>query len=295
MSTNKNNAENEKYVLSNVEKEVDGKTVRRIIALKAIPDKGIKIGAVGGYVSSYRNLSQLDDCWIADDAVVMDDASVTMNAHVSGEAIVKMTSVIKGDARVEGEAFVDGNSVISKRAVISGKAQVRSSRVSTDCRITGSAFLYDSVIGGNTLIYGSPSITGSNVNGEAEISEFASLSNCTLRGKRIEILGNARLVNVKVGSSKCRYIDIRDNVEIRDSEVRGKGVFISGDAVLKAGVVVEGETTHIGEYAEITGNIHLGKYVTVSEFAKLLNLDKKLWTFTNKRFVGDFALVEYDA
>lgn len=295
MPVNEENVQDKKYELSFDEKEVDGKLVRRIIALKAIPDYGVIKGQIGGYVSDYRNLSHLGNCWIGDDAIVMDDASVTMDAHVSGEAIVKMTSVIKGDARVEGQAFVDGTSVISKRAVISGKAQVRSSRVSTDCRITGSTFLYDSVVGGNTLIYGSPSITGSNISGEVEISQSARLTQCTLRGKRIEILGNARLTNVKVGSPKCQYIDIRDNVEIRDSEVRGKGVFISGDAVLKTGVVVEGETTHIGEYAEITGNIHLGKYVTVSEFAKLLNLDKKLWTFTNKQFDGDFALVECDA
>lgn len=295
MSTNKSNAENEKYVLSNVEKEVDGKTVRRIVALKAIPDKGVKIGTVGGYVSSYRNLSQLGDCWIADDAVVMDDASVTMNALVSGEAIVSMNSVIKGDARVEEQASVDGNSVISKRAVISGKARVSYSRVSTDCRVTGEAFLYDSVIGGNTLIYDSPTIIESNISGVVEISDFAKVSQCTVRGNRIELLGNAKLDDVKIGTSKCKYIDIRDNVQIRNSEIKGNGVFISGEAVIKAGVVVEGETTHIGEYAEITGNIHLGKFITVSECAKLLNLNEKMWSFTSTVFDGDFSLVENNA
>lgn len=295
MSTNKSDIQDAKFELSFNAKEVDGKLVHRIVALKAIPAYGVKKGQLGGYVADVTNLSQLGDCWIADDAVVMDDARVTMDAYISGEAMVKMGSVIKEYARVEGEAFIDGNSIISKRAVISGKAQVRSSRVSTDCRITANAFLYNSVVGGNALIYGSAKITGSNISGDVEISQFASLFDCTVRGKRIEILGNAKLVDVKVGSPKCRYIDIRENVEIRNCEIRGKGVFICGDAVLKSGVVVEGETTHIDDYAEITGNIHLGKYVIVKEFAKLLNLDEKMWNFTNKQFAGDFALVEYDA
>lgn len=284
----------DKYTLSTVSKEVNGKKVYRIVSLINIPRFDVKVGTIGGFVETMENLSNYHDCWIADDAIVMEEARVTMDAYISGEAIISGISVIKEDARVEDTAKVDGSSVVSKRAVISGKAQVTSSRVSTTAKVTGNAVLIDSVIGGNSFVYESAHIQSSNVIGDIEVSSTAYVSKCKVRGKRIELLGNVRLENVKIGTSKCRYIDIRENAQIKDSEISGEGIFISGYAVLKSGVVIEGETTHIDEYAEVSGNILIGKNVYIGEFAKLLNTDKKTWKFAQARFVGDFEMVEYN-
>lgn len=285
----------EKYALSTVSKEVNGKKVYRIVSLVDIPRYDVKIGTIGGYVETMENLSHYHNCWIADDAVVMDDARVTMDAYVSGEAVIQGASIIKEDARVEDRATVDGRSVISRRALISGKAQVMSSRLTTTAKATGHAVIFGSVIGGNAFIYESAHIRESNVIGDIEVSSTAYLSKCKVRGKRIELLGNVRLENVKIGTSKCKYIDIRENAHIKDSEIRGHGIFISGYTVLKSGVIVDGETTHIDEYAEVTGNILIGKNVNIGEFAKLLNMDDETWKFTNVRFGGDLELVEYNA
>lgn len=284
----------EKFELSTDSKEVNGKQVYRIVSLINIPRYDVKVGTIGGFVETLENLSNYHDCWIADDAVVMEEACVTMDAYISGEAFVGGKSVIKEDARVEDNAMVDGSSVISKRAVISGIARVISSRVSTTAKVTGEAFIAESVIGGNALIFDSSEIHHSNVTGEVEVSNNAYLLKCKVRGKRIELLENTRLINVEIGTPKCKYIDIRGKTDISDSEIKGQGVFISGNVVLKSGVVVDGETTHIDEYAEVTGNILIGKNVNIGEFAKLLNMDNKTWKFDNVRFGGDFEKVEYN-
>ena len=45
-----------------------GKRLHRIKAVKSFGD--VKKGEYGGYIESYDNLSQRDECWVADEAKV---------------------------------------------------------------------------------------------------------------------------------------------------------------------------------------------------------------------------------
>lgn len=81
-----------KYELTNEIKKWGGHTLHRIRALK---DFGIvKIGDLGGWVESERNLSQDGICWIYD------------NARVYGRAIVCDSAIVYGVARVCGIAII---------------------------------------------------------------------------------------------------------------------------------------------------------------------------------------------
>ena len=94
-----------KYKLTDEKIEHYGKTLYRIQALKDFSD--IKAGDLGGYVESERNLSQYDNCWVADEAwvygkaKVFSNARISDNARVSGNAWVFDTAQIFGDAELK--------------------------------------------------------------------------------------------------------------------------------------------------------------------------------------------------
>ena len=79
-----------KYKLTEETKELCGRTLHRIEALKDFGD--VKAGGKGGFIEKEENLSQEGDARVSGDAWVYGDARVYGNAQVYG------------DARVSGEA-----------------------------------------------------------------------------------------------------------------------------------------------------------------------------------------------
>lgn len=74
----------EKYVLTDETKEVNGRTLHRI---KAVRSFGIiNKGDLGGWVERYDNLSDAGDCWVSGNAMVYGDARVDGYAMVAGYA-----------------------------------------------------------------------------------------------------------------------------------------------------------------------------------------------------------------
>ena len=81
-----------------------GRTVKRIRALAAIAALGVTPGALGGYVESEKNVSQVyGDAWVYGDARVYGDAQVYGNARVYGDAQVYGNAWVYGNAQVYGE------------------------------------------------------------------------------------------------------------------------------------------------------------------------------------------------
>ena len=80
----------------------------RIKALIDIPDYGVKIGDIGGYIESEKNLSHEGKCWVSGDAWVFGNARVYENAQVSGNSWVSGDAKVFGNARVYGDAEVFG-------------------------------------------------------------------------------------------------------------------------------------------------------------------------------------------
>ena len=103
----------EKYeIVKDMVIEYNGKTLYRIRALKNFDD--IKTGNLGGYVESYNNLSQKDNCWIYKNAKVYGNAKVFENAKVYDYAEIYDNAEVYGSAKVFGAAKVYDNTIIGK-------------------------------------------------------------------------------------------------------------------------------------------------------------------------------------
>lgn len=70
-----------KYILTDETKEVDGRALHRIKAVRSFGT--IKKGDLGGWVEKYNNLSHAGDCWVFQYAEVYGNALVYGNAKVS--------------------------------------------------------------------------------------------------------------------------------------------------------------------------------------------------------------------
>ena len=200
-----------KYELSSETKRGKGATLvgkmSRIRALKTFGagEDVVNEGEFGGWVDSYKNLSQDGCSWIFDDAEVWDGAVVSGNgvvygnAQVYGNAEVKDTiednsvpvyglyrpvygpvygpqiyghakvfdsAQIVGNARVYGNSKVFGKSVISEDARVYSSAEVLDyGKVSGSGRVYGGAKVYD-----RGEVYGSARVSGqSKVEGHADV------------------------------------------------------------------------------------------------------------------------------
>ena len=156
------------YGFTGETREVDGVTVRQIIATRDIPSLNVKAGDVGGYIQSRHNL--LGGSWAKGDAVVMENATLDQGTFADVNARVKGNSRVLGNSVITEGAEVSGNSVIEAGSepnrgvvVISGKATVRDATISTvkggHVGITGSALVSD----GATIIGGDVVVTGNSV------------------------------------------------------------------------------------------------------------------------------------
>lgn len=75
-----------KYEFTGEVKNIGGKILHRICAVRDIPEHNVKAGDLGGWIEAERNLSQKGAAWVADSALVMDSARVTGKARVMDSA-----------------------------------------------------------------------------------------------------------------------------------------------------------------------------------------------------------------
>ncbi|WP_412058015.1 hypothetical protein [Bartonella sp. DGB2] len=162
----------EKYQLTNETREIDGRTLYRIQALRDF--RGIKAGDLGGFIETEANLDHEDDCWVGGNACAFGEARITHNAYVSGNARVFDNAFvgvnasiwenaqvfenaeIYGGARISGHAKVSGYAKIYDHARIEGNAQISGkARVMGNAQVSGGAHIDgDRVIDGDTVITG---------------------------------------------------------------------------------------------------------------------------------------------
>ena len=123
---------------------IDSKPIKvyRIRALKEFGD--VRVGDIGGYVSSELNLNHNDDCWIYNDAIVCQGAILRGNSKVYDRARVYGSAFITGDVGIYHNARVFGNAIISKNVIIANKAKVYdSAEISEHAQIVDNAKVYD--------------------------------------------------------------------------------------------------------------------------------------------------------
>lgn len=108
----------------------------RIIALVDIPEYGVEVGNIGGFVESETNLSHEGSCWVFDDAcvsgnacvsgdaIIRDNAMIYGNAKVTDYATVYDTARVSGNGTVGGEAYIHDNAHVCGEAVVDGTAKI---------------------------------------------------------------------------------------------------------------------------------------------------------------------------
>lgn len=99
-----------KYELTDNTKLLEGHILHQIKALKSFGN--VKKGDLGGWIESYRNLSQSDNARVYGSAEVHDEALVCDNAKVHDDAQVFGQIQVMGDAKVGGDLWINGSAVV---------------------------------------------------------------------------------------------------------------------------------------------------------------------------------------
>lgn len=219
---------NSKYALvPHLNKQFGKNTIYRIMALRDFGD--VKQGDIGGYVSSFDNLSEFDNCWIYNDAIVTDDARVQNNAKVYGGTIMENATIFD-NARIIGNVVVSGTSSVSKNAWIHADEEI--------C-IFGSSSITD-----NARIYGYVYINGKvKISENAVIDDFVNITqNCEIRG-HASVYGKAVLQGDVIVNG---YAKIYGNACVKGECMITGYSRVTGNSFIKGNVCIYSNTSILG-------------------------------------------------
>lgn len=101
-----------------------GGTLKRIRALRDIPEAQVKFGDLGGYVQHEHNLSTTGSCWVHDDAKVFGHAEVRGDARLFGDARVQGFAALTDHVLVNGDAIIAGCTQLTDGLHISDDARI---------------------------------------------------------------------------------------------------------------------------------------------------------------------------
>lgn len=169
---------NEKYMLTDETKLVQGQTLHRIRALQSFG--GVKAGDLGGWIRDERNLSTKGTAWVSGEACVYDSAIVTESALVRENATVRGTAIIRGNGIIADHALIESKAKVFENALVMGEAIIGNSvQIFGNACVGGSAH-----VNGGARIYGNSDISGEAtiVSGMASISGDVCIRNATING-----------------------------------------------------------------------------------------------------------------
>ena len=140
-----------KYEFTDETKIIDGAVLRRIRAVRDIPEMGVRVGTIGGFLQAERNLSHGCSAWVGGSACVLGSALVEDRAFVTGQTTVKGGAVIGGSAVVVGLGVV-----VTGSAYVGGSARIREyAQIYGAVSVVGTA-----TISGRAKVHGAGSIKG---------------------------------------------------------------------------------------------------------------------------------------
>ena len=115
----------------------------QIVALIDIPEIGVKVGDLGGWIGSEYNLSHMGICWVSGDAWVSGNARVSGNAQVSGNVQIYGNANVYGDVHVSGDVYICGNANINGDVQIGGSVQIYGdAQIGGSVRISGTVHIF---------------------------------------------------------------------------------------------------------------------------------------------------------
>ena len=184
-----------KYELTDETKEINGRTLHRIVAVRDFG--GIKKGTQGGWIEKESNLSHEGNCWVYDEAMVFKNAEVSGNAKVLDHATVYDNAVVFHNTAVYGSAEVFGNAMVYGWASVYDKAKVFG-----NATIHGRAKVY-----GRAQICEAAKVCGdAEVHNEAEVYGRAQICEAAKVCGDAEVSGEAYVCGDAVVSSNRDYI-----------------------------------------------------------------------------------------
>ena len=170
----KEDTNEKKYKLTNNVKELYGKKLYQIQALKSFGD--VLEGDLGGYIEDETNLSQECNAWVYDNACVADNARIAGNAIIRDDAVIRDNVMVYDAAKIFNNAVVYGNAKVYNNARVYGYAHVYG-----NAKIFDVAKVYDNAkIHDNANVFSNSHVHGnSNVCGNACICGCAELKDNT--------------------------------------------------------------------------------------------------------------------
>ena len=148
-AVNKKESTDLKYELIDEQHSI-GSWERRSYRIRALKKFGnVKVGDLGGYVESEKNLSQDGDCWIYSNAACVENARVFENAKLFG-------GLVDGSSKVYGNAKVYMNGQVNQNGRVYGNA-----KIGVGGRVAGNAQVYDEArVYGNAWVAGNAKVSG---------------------------------------------------------------------------------------------------------------------------------------
>ena len=180
-----------KYELTTEKIEYKGRTLYRIRALRDFED--VKMGDLGGFVESEKNLSQEGDCWIYDDSKVTGGSVITDHSIIKNDSIVD-NSIVMNNSKVESSTI--RHSIVEKSTINNSK--VESSTVMCSSKVESSTVMCYSKVESSTI---ESSTVGANKSRfkNAKIESKADYIAIVNIGSRNDTLTAYRCANDEIG------------------------------------------------------------------------------------------------
>jgi NDP-sugar pyrophosphorylase family protein len=206
------------------------KKLYRIKCINAFDN--IKLGELGGFIESEKNLEHEGNAWVGgnakvfDYAYVHDNAKVFDNAEVSCYAKIINNSQIFGNAKIMDNALIRNYAKIYDRALINGTAEIYDyAQIFGNVEIYGNARIF-----GNTKVFDDVKIEGNSIiHGDAKIYGRARIWQGAVIGKQTEICGKAYIFGNPT-LYKGKYIGTKEYICIGPL---GSGIHLTLEKELK--------------------------------------------------------------
>lgn len=201
--------------------------MRRVQALRDIPEKGVRKGDIGGYVTDGNILSHEGSCWIAFNAQAIMNVRIKDDAYIGGNTVVisrfnDLFIQIYGNVQVMeyaqiiirkgpenslrgtsiyGNTIISGNAIVSEVEKISGDVKIHSNAMVEGAdAIIGEIEISDTAkVCSKVKLFGKTKLSGTSI-----IGQNATLNNCTISGD----------TQISAGISISNFI-VEDNKEIK--------------------------------------------------------------------------------
>ena len=155
-----------KYVLTDITKIVDGKTLYRIKAVKDFND--VRAGDLGGYIQHEFNLSQRGNCWLYNESCAYDYSQVKDDAIMRDYSMICEQAVLRDKAYMNCHSKASGMALISDDSYLTDYAHITDfSQLHNNCNLGTRVTMFGkSSLQGSIAVRGDVTLAGATLTGD---------------------------------------------------------------------------------------------------------------------------------